>query len=68
MDLSHALSLVTSLSDERKKELLERYIKKQLTDEDVNDLVYHLTLAETVLKQEKNVAVSLLQSLKAAVA
>ena len=63
MDLAAVLSKVTSLDDRRKQELIKRFIKEELTDDDTNDLVYHLTLASVTLKQEKSAAEDLLLAL-----
>ena len=64
MDISTALQYIPTLSDNRKKELLERHIKGTLTPEDRVELKEHLLKALDRMEEEKATAKALIDALK----
>ena len=64
MDLSTALQYVPTLSDYRKKELLERHIKGTLTPADRIELKEHLLKVLDRMEEEKATAKALIEALK----
>lgn len=52
MDLNNALKNISTLSEARKKELLEKHLSGTLTEEDKADLKAHMIKALVRLKDE----------------
>lgn len=64
MNIATALQYVLTLSEDRKKELIERHLKGTLTPEDRAEFKEHLLQALDRMEEEKATAKALIDALK----